>query len=43
MLKVLIPPNGSSSSQHDVRHVVSEFMKSQNMEIHVLNVQAPYS
>lgn len=43
MLKVLIPLDGSSSSQYGVRHVVSEFMKNQNMEIHVLNVQAPFS
>ena len=43
MLKVLIPLDGSSSLQHGVRHVVSEFMKSQSMEIHVLNVQAPFS
>ena len=43
MLKVLLPLDGSSSSQYGVCHVVSEFMKNQNMEIHVLNVQAPFS
>lgn len=43
MLKVLIPLDGSSSSLYGVRHVVNEFRKSQDMEIHVLNVQAPFS
>ena len=43
MFKVLIPLDGSSSSLYGVRHVVNEFMKNQNMEIHVLNVQAPFS
>ena len=43
MLKVLIPLDGSSSSQYGVRHLMSEFKKNQEMEIHVLNVQAPFS
>lgn len=43
MLRVLVPSDGSSNSLHGVRHVVSEFMKNRDLEIHVLNVQRPFS
>lgn len=43
MSRVLIPSDGSPDSLHGVRHVVSEFMKNRNLQIHVLNVQPPFS
>lgn len=43
MKKVLVPLDGSSNSQYSVRHVVNEFKKNPQLEIHVLNVQAPFS
>lgn len=43
MSRVLIPFDGSPDSLHGVRHVVSEFMKNRNLEIHILNVQPPFS
>lgn len=43
MLKVLVPADGSPNSLHAVRHVVNQFMKDSAMEIHLLNVQPPFS
>lgn len=43
MLKILIPTDGSPNSQHAVRHVIREFIKNPAMEVHLLNVQAPFS
>ena len=43
MLKVLVPSDGSANSQYGVRHVMSEFLKNRDLEIHVLNVQRPFS
>lgn len=43
MLRVLVPSDGSANSQYGVRHVMSEFMKNRNIEIHLLNVQRPFS
>lgn len=43
MLRVLVPSDGSPSAQYGVRHVVSEFMKNRDLEIHILNVQRPFS
>lgn len=43
MLRVLVPSDGSSNSQYGVRYVVSEYMKNRDIEIHVLNVQRPFS
>ena len=43
MSKVLVPVDSSRNSQYAVRHVVNEFMKNPALEIHVLNVQAPFS
>lgn len=43
MLKVLVPVDGSSNSRHAVRHVVSEFQSNPAIDIHLLNVQPPFS
>jgi len=43
MLKVLVPVDNSRNSQHAVRHVVNEFARNRGMEVHLLNVQAPFS
>ena len=43
MLKVLVPVDGSPNSLHAVRHVVNQFMKDSAMEVHLLNVQPPFS
>jgi len=43
MLKVLVPVDGSPNSKYAVRHVVSQFMKNTAMEVHLLNVQPPFS
>ena len=43
MQKVLIPVDGSRNSQLAVRHVLKEFMNNTAMEIHLLNVQSPFS
>lgn len=43
MLKILVPVDGSSNSLHAVRHVVNEFRKNAALEIHLLNVQTPFS
>ena len=43
MLKVLVPVDGSSNSQHALRHVLGEFKSNPAMDIHLLNVQPPFS
>jgi len=43
MLKVLVPVDGSSNSLHAVRHVLSEFRRNPAIDIHLLNVQPPFS
>jgi len=43
MLKVLVPVHGSRNCQFAVRHVIREFMNNTAMEIHLLNVQPPFS
>ncbi|MEO6566844.1 MAG: universal stress protein, partial [Casimicrobiaceae bacterium] len=43
MLKVLVPVDGSRNAQHAVRHVIREFRKNPTFEVHLLNVQAPFS
>jgi nucleotide-binding universal stress UspA family protein len=43
MLKVLIPVDGSRNCQFAVKHVIREFMNNTAMEIHLLNVQPPFS
>ena len=43
MLKILVPVDGSSNSQHAVRHVLRQFRRNPAMNIHLLNVQSPFS
>ena len=43
MLKVLVPVDTSRNSLHAVRHVINEFLKNPQMEVHVLSVQTPLS
>ena len=43
MMKVLIPVDGSGNDQFAVQHVVKQFMNNTAMEVHLLNVQAPFS
>ena len=43
MLKVLVPVDGSSNSRHALRHVVNEFRNNPALDIHLLNVQPPFS
>ena len=43
MLKILVPVDDSSNAQHAVRHVIAEFRKNPAFEVHLLNVQAPFS
>ena len=43
MKRILIPVDGSNTSMFGVRHVVQHFMADTAMEIHLLNVQQPFS
>jgi len=43
MVKVLVPVGGSDGSKHAVRHVLAQFLKGGEIEIHLLNVQPPFS
>ncbi len=43
MQTILVPLDGSSSSRHSVNHVVREFKKNPSLEVHILNVQSPFS
>jgi nucleotide-binding universal stress UspA family protein len=43
MEKVLVPVDGSHNARHAVRHVINEFHKNGLLEIHLLNVQTPFS
>jgi nucleotide-binding universal stress UspA family protein len=43
MLKILIPVDGNRNCQFAVKHVIKEFMNNTAMEIHLLNVQSPFS
>jgi len=43
LLKVLIPVDGSPNCRFAVKHVVRQFMNNTAMEIHLLNVQPPFS
>ena len=43
MLKVLVPVDGSPNSLYAVRHIVKKFAQNRAMEVHLLNVQAPFS
>ena len=43
MLKVLVPVDGARNCQFAVKHVIKEFMNNTAMEIHLLNVQPPFT
>ena len=43
MLKVLVPVDGSRNCEFAVKHVIKQFMNHTAMEIHLLNVQPPFS
>lgn len=43
MLRVLVPTDGSPNSMIAVRHVIKEFTTNPMLEVHVLNVQPPFS
>ncbi|MBK8322029.1 MAG: HAD-IC family P-type ATPase [Betaproteobacteria bacterium] len=43
MLKVLVPVHGTRNDEHAIRHVVKQFMNDTAMEVHLLNVQVPFS
>ena len=43
MLRILVPVDGSRNSLHAVRHVVSEYQRDHDLEVHLLNVQRPFS
>ena len=43
MLKILIPVDGSRNCRFAVQQVIKKFMNNTAMEIHLLNVQAPFS
>lgn len=43
MSTVLLPLDGSASSLYGVRHVIDAFSKGERPQIHVVNVQRPFS
>ena len=43
MLKVLVPVDGTRNCEFAVKHVTRQFMNNTAMEIHLLNVQPPFS
>ena len=43
MLKILVPVDGSRNALHAVRHVIAEYRRHPGFEVHLLNVQAPFS
>ncbi len=43
MRKILLPVDASRNAQHAVRHVAREFGRTPDFEVHLLNVQAPFS
>ena len=43
MLKVLIPVDSSRNCQFAVKHVIKQFMNNTALEIHLLNVQPPFT
>ncbi len=43
MKRMLVPVDGSRNAEVAVRHVVNEFLKDSAMEVHLLNVQTPFS
>ena len=43
MRRVLVPVDDTRNSEFAVRHVITQFMNNSAMEIHLLNVQEPFS
>ena len=43
MKRLLVPVDGSPNSEGAVRHVVNAFLQDSAMEVHLLNVQPPFS
>ncbi len=43
MLKLLVPVDGSRNAEYALKHVAKEFKNNPGMEIHLLNVQRPFS
>ena len=43
MLKILVPVDGLRSCEYAAKHVIKQFMNNTAMEIHLLNVQSPFS
>lgn len=43
MLRILVPSDCSANSLYAIRYVIDEFKKRQDLEIHLLNVQPPFS
>jgi YjbE family integral membrane protein len=43
MQKVLVPVDGTRNSEFALQHVIKEFTKNSGIEIHLLNVQPPFS
>jgi len=43
MQKILVPVDGSRNALHAVRHVIAEYRRHPGFEVHLLNVQAPFS
>ena len=43
MQRILVPVDGSPNSQHAVRHVIDQFKKNSALEVHLLNIQPPFS
>ena len=43
MQKILVPVDGSRNSEHALHQVVTEFLGGPPLEVHLLNVQAPFS
>ena len=43
MMKILVPIDGSRNSHFVVPHVIREFQKNRALEIHLLNIQPPFS
>lgn len=43
MLKILIPVGGTPNDRFAVQHVIKRFMNNTAMEVHLVNVQIPFS
>jgi YjbE family integral membrane protein len=43
MQKILVPVDGSRNAGHALRQVVNEFLGDPSLEVHLLNVQTPFS